>query len=159
MGKRQSTDHKVGSCVCGKAIEIGDRYSLSTERPTTIKRVCDGYNCGRVNEIVMSVAVDVKRMSWAAYECLCGSTVYLRADYAGFGFEGWEGTGFEAMSFADRDYKNRTVKAPCRGCGCKYVIKIRFVQGAEGRERDTNFQVYRCRPCKTRKERLESASA
>jgi hypothetical protein len=166
VAKRQSADHKVGSCVCGRDIEIGDRYSLSTERPTTIKRVCEGYNCGRLNEIVMTVSVDVKRMSWAAHECLCGSAVYLRAEYAGYGFEGWSGTGFEAMSFSEKYYKNRTVKAPCRGCGCKYVFQIRFTmepdtekEGEQSRYRNLGVQVHRCRSCKARKERNDSASA
>lgn len=159
MAKRQSTVHTVGSCVCGRDIDLGDRYSVSTERPTTIKRVCGGPGCDRVNEIVLTVGVEIKRMSWAAHECLCGSTLYLRAEYAGYGFEGWSGTGFEAMTFGDKDYKNRTVKMPCRGCACKYVIQIRFTRGAEGRERDTDFKVYRCRSCKIRKERRDSASA
>lgn len=158
-GKRQSTDHKIGECPCGRAIKIGDRYSVSTERPTTIKRVCDGYQCGRVNEIELTVRTRIVPTNWEIHTCLCGSPVYTRSEYAGPYFEGYEGPHYP-YSVPESAYKNRTVKMPCRGCSCKYVIQIRFTKKKEGgRERDTLAKVYRCPSCRREKERRENASA
>lgn len=162
-GKRQSTEHKVGECKCGQAIMLGDRYSVATEGPTTLKRACQGYRCNRVNEIVLTVQAKVIRATWNVLDCLCGTPIYLRSDYAGVNFEGWEGTAFEAMVSRERDRKNRTVKTPCRGCGCKYTIPIRFTRekdekGEEHWYRSTNGgKVMRCRSCKARKEAQERA--
>lgn len=150
-GKRQSTDIEVGKCACGAPITIGGRYSVSTERPQAIKRVCSGYQCGRVNEIVLTVRTEVKRVNWEIHTCRCGSPIYTRSEYAGPGFEGFEGR--EPYTRRDEHYQNRTIKTPCRGCACKYVIQIRFRKDDGRRVRDTNAKVYRCVPCKGRPDR------
>lgn len=153
-GKRQSTEHKIGSCACGHPITLGDRYSVSTQGPTTVKRTCQGYGCTRVNEIVLSVRAEIKAANWAIHECLCGSKLYTRSEYAGPRFEGYDGASVR-YPFGDAPesaYKNRTVKLPCRGCKCRYVIQIRFKKENGSRFRETNARVYRCGYCKMRKD-------
>src|SRR5215218_5783430 len=46
--KAKRPERIVGQCVCGADILLGERYSMATKGPTTIKRACA---CKRVNEV------------------------------------------------------------------------------------------------------------
>jgi hypothetical protein len=142
--------HTVGTCPCGEPITVGSRYSISTTGPTTIKRVCPGYGCNRVNEVVIRASVNVERAGWHIRDCFCGSSIYLRSDYAGPGFEG----GYRALIDYDTDYVNRTVKYGCRRCGCKWSFRIRFTKRDKdgGRRRNAVHAVIRCKACRANPE-------
>lgn len=145
--RSKPTTHKVGECPCGADIELGNRYSVSTTGPTTIKRKCQGYRCKRTNEIVLTVQATVQPATWHAHTCRCGAKIYLRRDYAGVNFEGGE----SRLYSSPEGRKNRTVKADCTDCHCRYVFTIRFVPSkgrTGGVTRDTKIGVYRCNMCK-----------
>lgn len=139
----------VGKCVCGRSIEIGEKYTLPLKGPTTLKRRCRGsYRgepCGRINEVVLRVNAEVERANWHAYDCGCGQPIYLRADYSGE--PELQGRFWERPE----DKKNRTVAYTCP-CRCRWKFQIRFKQekNAEGRSawmRYMNIMLQRCRWC------------
>jgi len=154
MAKTNQAAVVVGTCACGAPICIQARYSVSMTGPTTIKRVCTGYECNRVNEIVIRPSFDVKRVDWHALDCECGEPVYLRNEYgggAGFGLP-TSSRDFDMLIARPRqDYKNRTVRHECRACGCKRRIAIRFTPDDKRQyTREIESRVTRCRSCARR---------
>lgn len=145
--QKQPKQTEVGKCPCGAAVTVSDRYSVPTEGYTTITRVCQ--ECGRTNDIELTMIRELKVVDWKVCDCICGKPVRLRSDYAGFGFAGYLGT----LDFRGTTRKNRTATTTC-SCGCKWTFKIRFAKiksGANaGRWERTipDIQVGRCASCR-----------
>jgi hypothetical protein len=103
----------VGTCKCGKVIEISPRYSMSIGGRTSVTKVCTG--CNRLNEIDLTVRSEVADINWAISDCFCGEPLMARTSYGG------------EYPYDRPEYrKNRTVGVACRGCGCKWSYKIIF---------------------------------
>lgn len=145
----------VGVCPCGEDVLIGERYSLSVKTPTTIRRKCQ--KCSRVNAVSMGISKEFVPASWHAFDCRCGAAINVRGDYAGPFFAG---SHVRRLFAHDEEYKNRTTKVDCPECPCKWVIKIVFSKGEDGkRSREIILSVYRCKPCQVKVNRSDSYSA
>lgn len=159
---------KVGNCPCGKPIMIAERYAVSLIGSTTINRKCDGFRCGRTNAIVLhQPSREVQRATWKALDCRCGAGIYLRSDYAGVGFSGWDTEGksqYDLMVERKGDNKNRTIKADCSRCDCKYTVRIRFTREKDASGIMQNYRsingstVKRCKACAYRAPAMNEAS-
>lgn len=141
---------------------LAARYAVNVKGPTTIKRKCQGHRCGRTNEVVIRASFEVQRATWKAMDCRCGGAIYLRSDYAGVGFEGWDTDGksaFDLMVERRTDNQNRTVKTECPRCDCKYTVRIRFTTEDGRVYRSLNGStVSRCAGCRYRPAVVEAVS-
>lgn len=135
---------KAGMCVCGRTVTMAARYAVNMAGPTTVKRVCPGYRCGRVNEIVIHASFELKPSTWKVRDCLCGRPLYLRGEYSG---ETQHRQGLDRLIDRDSHYKNRTATVKCRECGCKWTCRIRFEKTATSHNRTVQFLVVRCGAC------------
>lgn len=134
----------VGTCACGEPITIGDAYKVPVKGPYTIQRPCSGYNCLRVNEVVLTVGITVQKATWKVLTCHCGAPIYLRRDYTGDGNGLWS---------TKEDKKNRTAIQYCRQCKCRWRFVIRFKEernqetGLTGSVRHTQPYVRKSKTC------------
>lgn len=146
--RRAVEERPIGACACGEPIKLGDRYTVPTTGTLTLKRPCQGRRCYRINEIVIRARAEIVPASWEAFTCGCGTPIYLREDYMGGARFG--GPGFIPY---DEDMKNRTVRQECRGCSCRWQIKIRFKTDKDDPRktvREISYAPWRCAACKER---------
>lgn len=166
MAKSKAPAILAGQCPCGSTIMISPRYSISLSGPTTIRVKCKGYDCSRVNEVVIRASYTVERATWHISDCCCGLPIHVRGEYAGKGFKGYDvagKTGWDMMIERKGDRKNRTVSHTC-ACGCarKYTIRFKTAKGeteTTTTTRSVSVTGKACRSCSRKIREREAAEA